>query len=88
MKNDGDHRSTLSRADARAVQHYQSTRNRSMNPQALFRNHFQKHEPCNVYNMDETGFALGTTQYTRVIVDSSRTCTGGWPKGARVSDCY
>ncbi|KAF4621713.1 hypothetical protein G7Y89_g14491 [Cudoniella acicularis] len=28
-------------------------------------------EPCNIYNMDETGFAVGETQSTRIIVDST-----------------
>lgn len=32
----------------------------------------QNYELQNVYNMDETGFAVGTTQSTRIIVDSTQ----------------
>lgn len=41
---------------------------------SAFRSRFteQKYEPQNVYNMDETGFLLGTTQSTRIIVDSTQ----------------
>jgi hypothetical protein len=28
----------------------------------------RKYEPCDIYNMDETGFAVGETQSTRIIV--------------------
>ena len=31
----------------------------------------QKYEPCNIYNMDETGFAVRETQSTRIIVGST-----------------
>ena len=31
----------------------------------------QKYELCDIYNMDETGFAVGDTQSTRIIVDST-----------------
>jgi Tc5 transposase-like DNA-binding protein len=35
----------------------------------------QKYDICNVYNVDESGFGIGTSQANRVIVDSSqRTC--------------
>lgn len=41
---------------------------------SAFRSRFaeQKYELQNVYNMDETGFAVGTTQSTRIIVDSTQ----------------
>jgi hypothetical protein len=41
---------------------------------SAFRSRFaeQNYELQNVYNMDETGFAVGTTQSTRIIVDSSQ----------------
>lgn len=40
----------------------------------VFRSRFneQSYELQNVYNMDETGFAVGTTQSTRIIVDSTQ----------------
>ena len=28
-------------------------------------------EPHNIYNMDEMGFAIGTSQYSRVVVDTT-----------------
>jgi hypothetical protein len=31
----------------------------------------RKYDLCNIYNMDETGFAVGETQYTCIIVDST-----------------
>ncbi|KFY18563.1 hypothetical protein V493_08507 [Pseudogymnoascus sp. VKM F-4281 (FW-2241)] len=31
----------------------------------------RKYKLCNIYNMDETGFAVGETQSTRIIVDSA-----------------
>ena len=31
----------------------------------------RKYDLCNIYNMDETGFAVGETQSTRIIVDST-----------------
>ncbi|KAG9240920.1 hypothetical protein BJ878DRAFT_408626, partial [Calycina marina] len=41
---------------------------------SAFRSRFaeQKYKLQNVYNMDETGFAVGTTQSTRIIVDSTQ----------------
>jgi hypothetical protein len=30
------------------------------------------YKPCNIYNMDETGFAIGETQSMRIIVDSTQ----------------
>lgn len=44
---------------------------------SAFRSRFaeQKYELQDVYNMDETGFAVGTTQSTRIIVDSSQKST-------------
>jgi hypothetical protein len=32
----------------------------------------RKYLPCNIYNMDEKGFAVGGTQSTRIIVDSAQ----------------
>ena len=39
-----------------------------------FRTQFEEreYELCNIYNMDETGFAIGATQSTRIIVDSTQ----------------
>lgn len=41
---------------------------------SVFRTQFdeQNYELENIYNMDETGFAVGTTQSTRIIVDSTQ----------------
>ncbi|KFZ20281.1 hypothetical protein V502_03244, partial [Pseudogymnoascus sp. VKM F-4520 (FW-2644)] len=41
----------------------------------------QKYKPCNIYNMDETGFAVRETQSTRIIVDS--TLKSNWKVTAR-----
>lgn len=41
---------------------------------SVFRTRFdeQNYELENIYNMDETGFAVGTTQSTRIIIDSTQ----------------
>jgi hypothetical protein len=30
------------------------------------------YKPCNIYNMDETGFAVGETQSIYIIIDSTQ----------------
>ena len=35
-------------------------------------NQERKYEPQNTYNMDETGFAIGSTQSNRILVDSTQ----------------
>jgi hypothetical protein len=39
------------------------------------------YKPRNIYNMDETGFAVGETQSTRIIVDATQKCN--WKVTAR-----
>jgi hypothetical protein len=37
-----------------------------------FRSQDRKYELCHIYNMNEIGFAVGDTQSTRVMVDSTQ----------------
>ena len=57
-----------------SMRHQEATYEKISQWFSVFRTRFeeQNYELENIYNMDETGFAVGTTQSTRIIVDSSQ----------------
>jgi hypothetical protein len=57
-----------------SLRHQEATYEKISQWFSVFRTRFeeQNYELQNVYNMDETGFAVGTTQSTRIIVDSTQ----------------
>lgn len=57
-----------------SLRHQEATYEKISQWFSVFRTRFdeQNYELENIYNMDETGFAVGTTQTTRIIVDSSQ----------------